>query len=106
MKKKPWVRFLRSPRASTKLTQRVLAQRLNVKLSHVAYLEKDRRRPYLALLSGIADLLGLEKEPLFLLGHPEARSLLSSRRQMPSEDGCSKPVWRDFTGDKSLLARH
>jgi transcriptional regulator with XRE-family HTH domain len=107
MKKKTLGQVLRSQRANMKLTQRVLAQRLNVKPSHVAYLETDQRRPSLALLSRIADVLGLEKEPLFLLAHPEAKSLLSSRRQMPSEDSSSKRVvWRDFTGDKSLLARH
>jgi transcriptional regulator with XRE-family HTH domain len=52
---------LRSRRASIKATQRVLAQRLNVKPSHVAYLETDQRPsdcPALALAERLERLIG------------------------------------------------
>jgi hypothetical protein len=56
-------------------------------------------------LSRIADVLGLEKEPLFLLAHPEASSLLGTRRE-PTERVAPDRVWREFSGNKALLARH
>jgi transcriptional regulator with XRE-family HTH domain len=72
---------LKKQRETLGLTQRELACKLNVKPSHVAYLEKDRRRPSLMLLSRLAEVMGLQKEPLFLLAHPEASSLVDSCRQ-------------------------
>src|SRR5207245_3881895 len=88
------------------LTQRELALKFGVKPSHVAYLENDRRRPSLMLLSRIAEVLGLEKEGLFLLAHPEARSLINNRRAAPAPRLDRDQVWRDFARDKALLARH
>lgn len=105
MKNKTLGQVLKNQRAILGLTQRELARKLDVKPSHVAYLETDRRRPSLALLSRIADVLGLEKEPLFLLAHPEASSLLSARRE-PAARSTPDQVWRDFAGNKALLARH
>ncbi|MGH7916658.1 MAG: helix-turn-helix domain-containing protein [Candidatus Binataceae bacterium] len=105
MKKKSLGPVLKRQREALALTQRELARKLNVKPSHVAYLENDRRRPSLTLLSRIADVLGLEKEPLFLLAHPEVSSLLSSRREA-SEPRKPDQAWRDFSGNKALLARH
>jgi len=97
---------LKSQREILGLTQRELALKLDVKASHVAYLEKDRRRPSLGLVSRIANVLGLEKEALFLLAHPEASSLLSERREAAAPDRNPDQVWRDFTSNKAMLARH
>ena len=105
MKKKTLGQVLKQRREALALTQRELARKLNVKPSHVAYLEKDRRRPSLGLVSRLADVMGLEKEPLFLLAHPEASSLLTSRRE-PAPPHDRDQVWRDFAGNKALLARH
>lgn len=105
MKKKTLGQVLKKRREELGITQRELARRLNVKPSHVAYLENDRRRPSLALLSRIAEVMGLEKEPLFLLAHPEARSLLGERRE-PAPRHDRDQVWRDFAGNKALLMRH
>ncbi|MGA2409124.1 MAG: helix-turn-helix transcriptional regulator [Candidatus Binataceae bacterium] len=106
MKKKTLGQVLKNQRETLALTQRELALKLNVKPSHVAYLEKDRRRPSLGLLSRIADVLGLPKESLFVLAHPEASSLLGSRRSPSAGHDDPDQVWRDFTGNKALLARH
>jgi transcriptional regulator with XRE-family HTH domain len=105
MKKKSLGHVLKTRREELGLTQRELASKVNVKPSHVAYLEKDRRRPSLALVSRLADVLGLEKEPLFLLAHPEASSLIAARREPASRQN-REQVWRDFAGNKVLLARH
>jgi transcriptional regulator with XRE-family HTH domain len=106
MKKKSLGQVLKSQREILGLTQRELALKLDVQASHVAYLEKDRRRPSLGLVSRIATVLGLEKEALFLLAHPEASSLLSERRDSAAPDRNPDQVWRDFTGNKAMLARH
>src|SRR6266849_3214261 len=56
-KKKTLGQVLKSQRKFLGLTQRELALKLDVKGSHVAYLEKGRRRPSLGLLSRIANAL-------------------------------------------------
>lgn len=106
MKKKTLGQVLKKRREELAITQRELARRLNVKPSHVAYLETDRRRPSLALLSRIADVMGLEKEPLFLLAHPEASSLINNAHREPAPPRDRDQVWRDFAGNKALLSRH
>jgi transcriptional regulator with XRE-family HTH domain len=106
MKKRTLGQVLKNQREILGLTQRELALKLDVKPSHVAYLEKDRRRPSLGLVSRIANVLGLEKEPLFLLAHPEASSLLSARREADAPKRNPDQVWREFTGNKAMLARH
>jgi transcriptional regulator with XRE-family HTH domain len=105
MKKKTLGQLLRRQREDLALTQRELAVKLGVKPSHVAYLESDRRRPSLGLLARIGDVLGLPRAQLFLLAHPEARSLIMTLRA-PAERHDRDHVWRTFTRDKALLARH
>lgn len=105
MKKKTLGPVLKRQREALAITQRELARRLNVKPSHVAYLENDRRRPSLGLLSRIAEVMGLEKEPLFLLAHPEASSLINAHRE-PARRQDRHQVWRDFAGNKALLSQH
>jgi len=102
--KKTLGKVLKDRRALLRLTQRELALKLGVKPSHVAYLEMNRRRPSLGLLSRIADVLGLPKESLFVLAHPEASSLLGTPRNAapPQED----QAWQKFAGNEALLARH
>src|SRR5438309_3845946 len=105
MKKKTLGDVLKQRRAILGYTQRQLAARLGVKASHVAYLEKGRRRPSLSLLARLANVMGLEKEPLFLLAHPEARVLLADRN---SNHNAERPEnsWRKFLSNRGLLARH
>ena len=104
MKKRTLGQVLKNRRATLGLTQRDLATKVNVKPSHVAYIETDRRRPSLALLGRLAEVMGLEKEPLFLLAHPEARSLINGREESPRSS--RKRVWQDFAGNESVLTRY
>jgi transcriptional regulator with XRE-family HTH domain len=103
--KKTLGEVLKGGRAYLRLTQRELALKLGVKHTHVALLESNRRRPSLRLLSRIADVLDLPKESLLVLAHPEASSLLGTRRDAAPRQ---KPgqAWQEFTGNKALLARH
>lgn len=105
MKKKTLGEVLRHKREILRLTQRELARQLGVKSSHVTYLESDRRRPSLALLSRIADVLGLEKEPLFLLAHPEAISFVGARPEVSQRDRARK-VWDDFVSNQAVIEHH
>jgi len=102
--KKTLGKVLKDRRALLRLTQRELALKLGVKPSHVAYLEMNRRRPSLGLLSRIADVLGLPKGSLFVLAHPEASSLLGTPRNAATRQ--EDQAWQKFAGNEVLLARH
>ena len=102
--KKTLGQVLKTRREALCLSQRELARRLGVKASHVGYLETCRRRPSLSLLSRLADVLGLEREPLFLLAHPEAKALLT--RSEPARAREPDHSWRTFSRDKALLMRN
>jgi hypothetical protein len=53
----------------------------------------------------MADLLGLRKESLFALAHPEARSFLGTPRDVaPPQERYQ--AWQEFAGNETLLARH
>lgn len=104
MKKRTLGVVLKERRELMQHTQRELAAKLGVKASHVAYLENGRRNPSLSLLRRLADVLGLDKETLFLLAHPEARDLISHRE--PSASARPQNMWRKFLKDRSLLARY
>ena len=106
VRKKTLGQVLKHQRLGLGLTQRELALRLGVKASHIAYLEAGRRRPSLSLLSRLADVLGLKKEPLFLLAHPEARELIGAERAPARRNEDRKQAWRSFVANKVLLARH
>jgi transcriptional regulator with XRE-family HTH domain len=87
------------------LTQRQLAEMLGVKGSHVAYLESGRRKPSFALIKHLADVLELDPQQLFLLAHPEAKSLLGSSADLvPLEDPAK--AWQRFVSSKTLRARY
>jgi transcriptional regulator with XRE-family HTH domain len=87
------------------LTQRQFAEMLGVKGSHVAYLENGRRKPSLALLKRLADVLELNRCQLFLLAYPEANSLLSSSAA-PVRPKDPAKTWQLFVRDRTLRARY
>jgi len=98
-------KVLQKRRHELGLTQRQLAARVGVKPAHIAYLEGDRRRPSLGLLSRIAAALGLEREGLFALSHPEASRLIRPRRREKAPVGADAS-WLEFTRSRGLLARN
>ncbi len=104
MKKTSLGRILKHRRELLGLTQRELAAKIGVKASHVAYLENERRRPSLSLLKRLADVLGLDKESIFLMAHPEAKALLS-RHDGPPEKR-TENSWSKFVSDRALRARY
>jgi transcriptional regulator with XRE-family HTH domain len=94
--------LLRTRREALRLTQRSLAQKLGVEASYVAFLEGGRRKPSLKLVARIADTLGLDREELLVLAHPEAKALLTTSRP-PKKTTAS---WWRFIKDHKLLARY
>jgi transcriptional regulator with XRE-family HTH domain len=72
------------------LTQRELAERLGVKPNHITHLEAGRLRPSLSLLAILAEALGLQKEPLFLLAHPELHEPIDAARRPARRSGKRK----------------
>jgi transcriptional regulator with XRE-family HTH domain len=93
---------LKRARRALDLAQRELALRVGVQSSHIAYLEADRRRPSLGLLSRLGQALGLERKKLALLACPEARAFLQVKARRRPRDH----AWRQFINDKALLARY
>jgi transcriptional regulator with XRE-family HTH domain len=96
--------LIRRQRESFRLTQRELASKLGVKASHVAYIEGGQRRPSLTLVRRLADTLGLNKQKLLLLTYPEARHLIT--QPLGPSPGNPDATWRQFAGDRAMLAEH
>jgi len=96
--------FLKTRREALGLTQRALAQKLGVEASHVAFIESGRRKPSLKLVARLADTLGLDRQELLVLAHPEAKALLTANQaESPKK---STPSWQRFIKDHALLARY
>jgi transcriptional regulator with XRE-family HTH domain len=95
--------FLKARREGLGFTQRSLAQKLGVEASHVAFIEGGRRKPSLKLVARIADTLGLDRQDVLLLAHPEVGDLVESAESEPQRN--SPLSWRRFARNSALLAR-
>jgi transcriptional regulator with XRE-family HTH domain len=86
------------------MTQRELAAMVGVKASHIAYIEGEQRNPSLALLRRLADALGINRQELLFLVHPDAKYLA----QPPVADGAGAKAdgWHQFSSNAALLQRH
>lgn len=95
---------VREARRDHGMTQRELAKLVGVKGSHIAYIEGDHRKPSLALLRKIADVLGLNRRQLLFLAHPETRYLVGDLESRPT----ARPAdsWRVFAANRALHKRH
>ena len=96
--------LIRRQREEFRLTQRELARKLGVKASHVAYLEGGLRRPSLALVRRLAEVLGLNKQKLLLMTYPEARYLIAQPPRISTAD--ADAAWRQFAGNRAMLKEH
>ena len=87
------------------LTQRDLGATVGVKASHIAYIESEQRNPSLALLRRLADTLGLNRQEMLFLVHPDAKHLTQDV-DMPKRKGGKPDGWRRFATNRALLRRH
>jgi transcriptional regulator with XRE-family HTH domain len=96
--------LLKARREGIGLTQRQLAAKLGVEASHVAFIESGRRKPSLKLVAKIADTLGLERQELLILAHPEARALIAEEPATTRKN--TAPSWQRFITNQELLGRY
>jgi transcriptional regulator with XRE-family HTH domain len=96
--------MVRSHREGLGLTQRSLAQQLGVEASHIAFIESGRRKPSLKLVGRLADTLGLDRQTLLILAHPEAKDLIAEAQ--PEKVRKTSPSWRRFIENQKLLSRY
>jgi transcriptional regulator with XRE-family HTH domain len=101
MKKITFGKLLASRRIRMSLTRYQLAGQLGVGASYLSRLENDCRRPSLALLNQIVEILALPREQSFSLVYPETIAILKSYRMHERSS-----VWHRFTSAKRLLARY
>ncbi|MBV8358706.1 MAG: helix-turn-helix transcriptional regulator [Deltaproteobacteria bacterium] len=95
---------VRSYRKALSLTQRALAQQLGIEASYIAHIEIGRRRPSFKLMGPLADILGLDRQYLLILAHPEAKELIAEAK--PEKVRQSSPSWRRFIENRELLTRY
>jgi transcriptional regulator with XRE-family HTH domain len=105
MSEETFGKVLKRARLSMGLSQQALARRMGVRASHIGYLEQGRRRPSLTLLKALADTLGINKERLFLLSHPEARELINSGARKGPKNR-RRDAWKELLADKAALVRN
>jgi transcriptional regulator with XRE-family HTH domain len=103
MKKRTLGAVIKEARTSLGLSQRQLGEEIGVKGSHIAYIEGGERRPSLHLLSSLADVLGLEKDQLFLLLHPEAGDFVPAKRAAAPRQN---EAWKQFILSRALLKQN
>src|SRR5271166_117276 len=96
--------MIRNARNSKRLTQRDLGAIVGVKASHIAYIESEQRSPSLALLGRLADALGLNRQELLFLVHPDAKYL--TQASAPDGPDAKADGWRRFSSNLPLLQRH
>ena len=95
---------LKERRLALGFTQRSLARLLGVEASHVAFIEGGQRHPSLKLIARLASTLGLDRQELFTLAHPEAKALLTPPPcDLPKK---TSPSWQRFIKDSALLTRY
>jgi len=95
---------VKSRREGLGLTQRSLAEKLGVEASHIAFIESGRRKPSLKLIARLADILGIDRQTLLILTHPEAQEL--SAEAGPLSQPQATPSWQRFIKNHKLLTRY
>jgi len=74
-----------------------------VEASHVAFIESGRRKPSLKLVAKLADTLGLDRQELLVVAHPEAKALIAEAKPEIRKKAASS--WYRFIQNQELLAR-
>jgi transcriptional regulator with XRE-family HTH domain len=98
-------RLIKQKRKELDLTQRALAKQLGVEASHVAYLESGKRKPSLTLMARLEDALGVSRQQIFLLTHPEAAAVVNPGDRIPPREQPADE-WRQFMTDRAFVKRH
>jgi transcriptional regulator with XRE-family HTH domain len=93
---------IKQARESLGLTQRGLAAEVNVKASHIAYIEGNRRRPSLPLLRKLVFVLGLNRREMLFLTYPDAKFLIDDAKGVAKREDS----WAQFSSNRAMLRRY
>jgi transcriptional regulator with XRE-family HTH domain len=104
MNKKTLGPVVKEARDALRLTQRELAAIVNVKASHIAYIENNHRRPSMSLLRRLVEALGLDRREVLFLVHPDAK-YLTDDSTMPG-NAKAGDSWKQFAANHAMLRRH
>ncbi|MGH7778683.1 MAG: helix-turn-helix transcriptional regulator [Candidatus Binataceae bacterium] len=104
MTKKTLGTVIKQARMDHEFTQRELAGLVQVRGSHIAYIEGNKRKPSLSLLRRIADVLGLNRRELLFLAQPDARYLAGDPDEGPPKKAVDS--WRRFVSNRALHRRY
>jgi transcriptional regulator with XRE-family HTH domain len=104
-KRNPLGQLIKQKRKELAITQRALAEKLGVESSHVAYLESGQRKPSLMLMAELEAALGISRQKIFLLAHPEAAVIVNPIDRSPLREGPAD-VWRRLRTDRAFIIRH
>jgi transcriptional regulator with XRE-family HTH domain len=94
---------IRKRRRELDLTQGELANMIETSTPYVGLLESDQRHPSDAIVTKLADVLGLDRSELFFLANPNAKALL---RPVENQAAKSANAWQEFQGDQRLQRLH
>jgi transcriptional regulator with XRE-family HTH domain len=97
--------FLKKRRHALGFSQRALAEQLDIEPSYIAFLESGRRKPSLALLERIANVLRCDAQELFLLTHPEAKSMVTPPQPKPKPKQPAQ-AWQELMNNRAMLERY
>jgi putative transcriptional regulator len=98
-------RLIKQKRSELGLTQRELARKLQVEASHVAYLESGKRKPSLTLMARIEGAIGVSRQQIFLLSHPEAAAVVNPSDKAVVRIRLTNPR-SGFMSDRAFVNRH
>jgi len=93
---------VRRRRRELDLTQGELAETIETSTPYVGLLESDQRHPSDAIVSKLADALGLDRSELFFLANPDTRELLKTE----SQSAKVASAWEQFQADGKLQRLH
>ena len=104
-KRNPLGQLIKQKRTELALTQRALAEELGVEPSHVAYLESGQRKPSLDADGWARAALGISRQQIFLLAHPEAAGIVNPNDTNPLREKQADD-WRRLRTDRAFISRH
>jgi transcriptional regulator with XRE-family HTH domain len=93
--------LIRDRRRQLDLTQEEVAREIETSIPYIGLLESDKRRPSDAIVSKLADVLGLDRGELFFMVNPAAKELLQSQQTQAANS-----AWEEFRNDERLRRVH
>jgi transcriptional regulator with XRE-family HTH domain len=92
---------IRERRRQLDLTQEETARRIKTSAPYVGHLESGKRHPSDAILTRLAEVLGLDRRGLFFLANPRAHALLNSE-----DESTTDSTWENFRKNEQLRRLH